>query len=293
MSILTAPANKGNLGSAWSIDRVRRDNLCSRRMSAPESGAIFVPGFRVPAMAGGRGYKQLRLSNNSASSLNWLSTSRRQRGRDKLLCRRSETPVKEAFMAQAIALSISDLNTTVNHEPRVSHRRLAKVLAYGQPHKLGHLIERNLEELQRYGEVSSTMDGTTRLGGRPGKIWWLNEPQALLVIIRSDAPKAPDARQEVITVFMAYRRGLLEPKLTTVKEHTRRISPPKPEIEPRGPATGLPYGRYLITVDLDGCIVPIETETVARGTHIMDTDKLYYLQKAIMQIIPRQCGRAA
>lgn len=56
-------------------------------------------------------------------------------------------------------------------------------------------------------------------------------------------------------------------------------------------STGLPYGRYLITVDHSGCIVSEETETVARGTHIMDTDSLYHLQKAVSQCIPRTIGR--
>lgn len=54
------------------------------------------------------------------------------------------------------------------------------------------------------------MDETySAAGGRPGKTYWLNEGQAILVTIRSDAPKAPEVRKELIDVFMAYRRGQL------------------------------------------------------------------------------------
>ena len=134
-------------------------------------------------------------------------------------------------MTAIATLSISDLDTTINHEPRVSHRRLAQTLGMSRSNELARLIERNFEELERYGEVCGIIPQTTSKGGRPGKIWWLNEPQALLVIIRSDAPKAPDARQEVITVFMAYRRGTLE-KPVQVREH-RRAAPKRLPHDPR------------------------------------------------------------
>lgn len=114
-----------------------------------------------------------------------------------------------ANTGSASALSISDLNTTINHEPRVSHVRLSAVLGYDSPHRLADLIERNAAELERYGEVSRTVRETTSKGGRPGRDYWLNEAQALLACIRSDAPNAPDVRQQVIEVYMAYRRGEL------------------------------------------------------------------------------------
>lgn len=196
-------------------------------------------------------------------------------------------------MTAIATLSVSDLNTTVNHEPRIHDITLGKALGFARHRAIRQIVERNLAELETYGSVAPHGVAQLRKNGATHEVveYYLNEPQALLICMFSKTERAAMVRKEVIDVFMAYRRGILEPKTVEVKSHTRRLPPPKPEVE-RGPATGLPYGRYLITVDLEGRIVPIETETVARGTHIMDTDKLYYLQKAIAQCFPRQIGRA-
>lgn len=115
----------------------------------------------------------------------------------------------------ASSLSLADLDTSAD-EPRVSHVRLAAVLGYDQPIRLADLIKRNIDELRRYGEVSRTVRETSAKGGRPGKEYWLTEGQALLATIRSDAPNAPDAREQIIRVFMAWRRG----KLTLREDNT-------------------------------------------------------------------------
>lgn len=135
----------------------------------------------------------------------------------------------------AVALSLDDLNTTINHEPRISHRRLAMALGYQQPNNLLRLVKRSMPELSRYGEVSSTVEETGPKGGRPGVLYFLNEAQAILVTIKSDAPRAPDARQEIIEVFLAYRCG--------------QIAPPAPERLPPHPrAVPRKDGRYLVVV---------------------------------------------
>lgn len=111
---------------------------------------------------------------------------------------------------------------------RVSHKLVAVALGMSQLHKLRHLIERNIPEFERYGAVSSTVDGTTPKGGRPGTVYWLNEGQCLLAAIRSDAPRAPDVRHQIITAFMEYRRRQMQPAsagdMIHVREHERRAS---------------------------------------------------------------------
>lgn len=135
-------------------------------------------------------------------------------------------------MSQFFSLSISDLTTAVNDEPRITHQRLAKALGVKNSWAIRQVIERNHDELERYGEISHVVceikkDSKTnpKGAGRPGKTYWLNEPQALLVTIRSDAPKAPEVRQDLIEVFMAYRKGRLE-KPISVRAHNRRTSTP-------------------------------------------------------------------
>ena len=121
------------------------------------------------------------------------------------------------------AVTVADIRP-ISDDDRVSHKRLAAALGLGQHHKLRHLIERNTEEFQRYGVVPSTVDETTARGGRPGKLLWLNEGQAILAAVRSDAPHAPEVRYQVITAFMEYRRGKVGKLATQVRAHERRTS---------------------------------------------------------------------
>ncbi|MBP7336883.1 hypothetical protein [Niveispirillum sp.] len=127
------------------------------------------------------------------------------------------------------ALNLSDLNTTVNHEPRVSHVRLAQVLGVADARAILRLIERNRAELERYGSISVTVtENTDAIGrGRPGKTYWLNEPQALLVCIRSDAPQAPAVRQSLIQVYMDWRRGQLAPAATDMDGRPLALTEPE------------------------------------------------------------------
>ncbi len=120
------------------------------------------------------------------------------------------------------AITIADITVKNDGEERVSHKTLAIALGLTQHHKLRHLIERNSIEFERYGAVLSTMDETTCKGGRPGQLVWLNEGQAILAAVRSEAPFAPDVRYQVITAFMEYRRGKID--LVPVRAHERRTS---------------------------------------------------------------------
>jgi hypothetical protein len=106
-------------------------------------------------------------------------------------------------------------------EPRLLDLRVAEALAYSQPRDIRKLIQRKMDELQRYGEVCATMaqtegdEGENRATvarlhpkrGPMGAQFMLNEGQALLLCALSDTPKAPDARQMLIMGYMEWRRG--------------------------------------------------------------------------------------
>lgn len=102
-------------------------------------------------------------------------------------------------------LSPSDINVIAD-DPRVASRRLADGLGFAQPHKINHLIDRNTGELKNYGEVPSTVDETpSEKGGRPGRVFWLNEPQALLICMFARTANAAEVRRMLIEAFMAWR----------------------------------------------------------------------------------------
>lgn len=111
------------------------------------------------------------------------------------------------------AICQDDLRLLKN-APRVLDIRLAKALGFAQSRNIRQVIERYLRELEGYAEICTTaVQNDDPLGrGRPGKEYWLTEEQALLICMRSDAPRAKEVRAEIITVFQAWRSGILVPK---------------------------------------------------------------------------------
>lgn len=108
------------------------------------------------------------------------------------------------------SLILNDLRR-VDDEPRVLDLRLAEALELSYAPEIRRLIERNRTELETYGGLCCHDINPGSLGGRPGREFWLNEAQAVLICMRSDAPRAAEVRAEIITVFQAYRRGALVP----------------------------------------------------------------------------------
>lgn len=94
-------------------------------------------------------------------------------------------------------------------EPRVQDLRLADALQFEKPLNIRQLIKRNADELAKHGEVFCTVQKTSPSGGRPGEEFWLNEPQSVLICMFSRTDKAAEVRAEIISVFMAWRRGHL------------------------------------------------------------------------------------
>lgn len=108
----------------------------------------------------------------------------------------------------ASALTLSDIETTAD-EPRILDLRVAERLGMANPHSIRETIETNRAELERYGGISRRRRENRSRRGRPGYAYYLNEAQTLLLCMLSRTERAADVRQEVIEVFMAWRRGAL------------------------------------------------------------------------------------
>ncbi|ARO21958.1 hypothetical protein TAL182_CH00123 [Rhizobium sp. TAL182] len=96
---------------------------------------------------------------------------------------------------------------------------LAKHLGMKVTRTIRTLIKDNASELADHGTLMASATKST--GGRPAKVFYLNESQALLVCMFSRTQKAALVRKQVIDVFMAHRQGqLIQPEPTTATEVT-------------------------------------------------------------------------
>ena len=145
-------------------------------------------------------------------------------------------------------LTIRDINDTVNHEPRIQDTVLGERLGMAQPLNIRKTIQNNTEELEAFGSihVAREMIGTGKGARRKVDIYYLSEPQALLVCMFSRTEKAAQVRKALIDVFMEYRRAK-EGRTTTVRAHTRRLPAKSREITPEQFASWVPAEDLLIT----------------------------------------------
>ncbi len=184
------------------------------------------------------------------------------------------------------AISIADLNTTLNHEPRIKDIRLAERLGFDRPRDIRKLIERSRAELEGYAPICATVAQNTdaRGRGRPGTEYWLTEGQTLLVCMFSRTPEAAAVRKEVINVFMAWRAGHF-------------AAPPQQPAQPAN-ALGLDDGRYLLVIrrgkvgeiiDVDGHSVIDGRNVVSLATFLREGVPLANLPVAL-EIISKRCS---
>lgn len=117
---------------------------------------------------------------------------------------------------ETLPLAVSDLSIATT-EPRILDVRLGERLGMAQPLDIRRTIEGNRPELERYGAIFARRAKNTGRG-RPATEYHLSEPQALILCMLSRTDRAADVRHEVITVFMAWRRGEME-----------RAAPPAPD----------------------------------------------------------------
>lgn len=122
----------------------------------------------------------------------------------------------------ATILSIKDLNTTVNHEPRIKDIVLAEKLGMERPTNIRQKIEANIVEFEMHGTICTEAVQIPNTAGRPAKAYYLNEAQALLLCMFSRTAKAAEVRKAIIEVYMAYRKGTLQslPEVTSeIRSH--------------------------------------------------------------------------
>lgn len=108
------------------------------------------------------------------------------------------------------------LHHDIDAEPRIHDEELGRRLGYSRARDIRSLITDNETELQRYGNFPRRTENSTGRG-RKGEAYYLNEPQALLICMKSEAPVAADIRQEVIEVYMAFRKGCVEAELERLR----------------------------------------------------------------------------
>lgn len=105
-------------------------------------------------------------------------------------------------------------------EPRIRDLDLAERLGFSRPRAIRQIVERNRVEIEGLGPLA-TLRGKSR--GQEFAEHYLNEEQALLVAVLSNAPQAPAVRAMLIRTFVAYRRGQLEAPAGMTDAESRKI----------------------------------------------------------------------
>jgi hypothetical protein len=119
-------------------------------------------------------------------------------------------------------LTVADLKN-VEGAPRVHDLRLADRFGFGRDRDIRKLISRNTKLLEMHGELVCDKVAQTSKGGRPGKEYWLNEDQAVVLGFLSEAPDAVSFQKEVIAVWKAFRTGEFAPSI--VPSDVQEIAP--------------------------------------------------------------------
>jgi len=150
--MLTIATNHGMFSLSQFNNCVEPRNSCSVACMRPLSsiGAFFVSAL----MAGGQGYKQLRLTNNFACSTDRFLASRRQWVPRKSLWWRFETSTVETTMTQTVTLPTTVVfeDTTFdivdrNGTPWLRGLQVASALGFKNPDSdIANLYERNKDE---------------------------------------------------------------------------------------------------------------------------------------------------
>lgn len=96
--------------------------------------------------------------------------------------------------------------TAIDGDPRARDIDLAEKLGFSRQRDIRKLIERHKPEIEKFGTCATV---ARVIKGNPVTEYWLNEEQAILVSVLSEAPRAAEVRNMLIKVFVAWRRGHL------------------------------------------------------------------------------------
>ncbi|KAF0115161.1 MAG: hypothetical protein FD149_1673 [Rhodospirillaceae bacterium] len=128
--------------------------------------------------------------------------------------------------AHVCALSLTDLNTTIDNEPPVLDVRLGETLGFTRPRNIRALIERHKEALERLGGFCCTVQQNPGRG-RPSEETWLTKKQAIYLATKAETARATEITLMVVEVFDAFTAGRLtgQPPLPPLPCSPR---PPRP-----------------------------------------------------------------
>lgn len=110
--------------------------------------------------------------------------------------------------------------TEIEGEPRARDLDIAERLGFTRSRNIRSLIERNRAELETFG-TCFTVKHVVR--GNLVTEFWLNEEQALLVSVLSNAENAPAVRSMLIRTFVAWRRGHLAETPGSITDLSREV----------------------------------------------------------------------
>lgn len=113
------------------------------------------------------------------------------------------------------ALSLADIDTTVNGEPRVLDLRLGEVLGFSQVRDIRKLIERHREVLERLDGICATV-AQNRGRGRPATEFWLTKKQAVYLCTKAETERAITVTIQIVELFDAVTGGAAHPALAPV-----------------------------------------------------------------------------
>lgn len=193
----------------------------------------------------------------------------------------------DACLTTNPGITVSDIDTTVNCEPRVLDTRLAEALGFIQAHSIRKLIRQHEETLRTFGEVFSVRKKPGTGGGRPGTDYWLNKRQALYITAKSDTERAALVTVQMVEVFDAVTSG----ETVAVKPHRRRTPAPRRGPIPRAVletyATWLWAERVAVLEELYPNVPPGHRTGVAVGN-----PGAFYHRPAADMILPAPSTRA-
>ena len=94
-------------------------------------------------------------------------------------------------------------------EPRVRDIDIAVRAGLARPRVVRRVIEKNLDTLAAFGEVTVCALSAQTSGGRPGREYWLNEAQATSLVSMLKTPLGRQLHITLVKLFVAWRRGQL------------------------------------------------------------------------------------
>ena len=99
-------------------------------------------------------------------------------------------------------------------EPRIRDIDLGSLLGFSRPEKIREIIRRHEKTLHKISvlpTVAQTPDPV--LGGRPSRVYYLCESQAVFIIGKSETAVADDLFAEIAIAFVEYRRRTFDTRL--------------------------------------------------------------------------------